>query len=249
MQIALMNYYKRNIRDYSAATRHLSILEHGVYTLLMDRYYESERCLPADLMESARMIGARAKPEIAAVRSVLKDFFVESSDGWHQDRCEQEISTYQGKAIINREHGKLGGRPKKQKPKNNPNGLNTETQEKPKRLANGNPDVTQGISETKPRDNPEITQLQKERARQTPDSDSEDQGSSAAEPLAVDPRKAIWDLGVSLLGADARSVIGAAIKRVGESKVGEILGQMAVRAPAEPKTWFIKATQERGVVC
>jgi hypothetical protein len=85
-------------------------------------------------------------------------------------------------------------------------------------------------------------------------SDSEDLRSSAARPLnghspSDDPRKSLWDLGVNLLGTDARSVIGQAIKRVGESKVGEILGQMSVRPPAEPKSWFIKATQERGVVC
>lgn len=83
-------------------------------------------------------------------------------------------------------------------------------------------------------------------------SDSEDQRSSAARPLngnsTKDPRKSLWDLGVNLLGTEARSVIGQAIKRVGEPKVGEILGQMAARPPAEPKSWFIKATQERGVV-
>lgn len=83
-------------------------------------------------------------------------------------------------------------------------------------------------------------------------SDSEDQRSSADRPLNghsnPDPRKSLWDLGVNLLGTDARSVIGQAIKRVGEPKVGEILGKMAAKPPAEPKSWFIRATQERGVV-
>jgi hypothetical protein len=63
-----------------------------------------------------------------------------------------------------------------------------------------------------------------------------------------DPRKTLWDLAVCLLGNDSRSVVGAAIKRVGESKVGEVLGSMAIKPPADPKPYFIKATQERGVV-
>ena len=33
-----MNYYKRHIGDYAAKAGHLSPLEHGVYTLLIDAY-------------------------------------------------------------------------------------------------------------------------------------------------------------------------------------------------------------------
>ena len=40
--VANMNYYKFNVGDYSAATRHLSMLEHGAYRLLLDVYYTTE---------------------------------------------------------------------------------------------------------------------------------------------------------------------------------------------------------------
>ncbi len=79
-----------------------------------------------------------------------------------------------------------------------------------------------------------------------------DQGSksrsSASRLNGDDPRQALWDLGKRILGTDAGSIIGLAIKRVGQEKVGEILGSMATKPPAEPKTYFLKATQERGVV-
>ena len=58
-----MNYYKRHIGDYAAATRHLSLLEHGVYCMLLDVYYTSERALPAELKAVQRLVGAKSKDE------------------------------------------------------------------------------------------------------------------------------------------------------------------------------------------
>ncbi len=60
-----------------------------------------------------------------------------------------------------------------------------------------------------------------------------------------DPRKQLWDLGVSLLGESARSLIGKGIARVGESKVGSVLGDMAARPTADPKAYFVAATTPR----
>jgi uncharacterized protein YdaU (DUF1376 family) len=107
-----MNYYKRHIGDYAAATRHLSLLEHGVYCLLMDVYYSSECALPVDLKRVQRLIAARSRPERAAVEMVLNEFFEEHGDGWHQSRCDEEIHYKQAKAETNQALGKLGGRPK-----------------------------------------------------------------------------------------------------------------------------------------
>ena len=67
-----------------------------------------------------------------------------------------------------------------------------------------------------------------------------------------DPRKALWDLGVSVLGNQARSLIGAAIKRTSETKVAEVLGYMAAKPMADPRAYFSAATREsekRGFVC
>ena len=58
-----MIFYKRHIGDYAAATRHLSLLEHGVYCMLLDIYYTSERALPVDTRAVQRLVGARSKDE------------------------------------------------------------------------------------------------------------------------------------------------------------------------------------------
>jgi len=125
-----MNYYKRHIGDYSAATRHLSILEHGVYMLLLDLYYTSEAPLNRDTKEVCRKVGARAKDECAAVVVVLNDFFTLTDDGWHQSRCEAEIDIFRVKLETNRVTGRRGGRP------------NKETQT----VNSENPEITQSVS-------------------------------------------------------------------------------------------------------
>ena len=121
-----MNYYKRHIGDYAAATRHLSMLEHGAYTMLLDTYYTTEQALPADAKAAARKAGARSKEEVAAVELVLAEFFTLQADGWHSARCDAEIGAYQTKAESNRVVGTRGGRPKKPA-KNNHDGYVLET--------------------------------------------------------------------------------------------------------------------------
>jgi uncharacterized protein YdaU (DUF1376 family) len=107
-----VNYYKRHIGDYAAATRHLSLLEHGVYAMLLDVYYASEKPLPADLSSAQRLVGAKNKVERDAVTTVLKEFFRLGDDGWHQIRCDEEIVKKQEKGQANQALGQLGGRPK-----------------------------------------------------------------------------------------------------------------------------------------
>lgn len=106
-----MNYYKRHIGDYAAATRHLSLLEHGVYTVLLDVYYTTEKPLPADERAVFRLIGARSDDEREAAKSMLTEFFSLGEDGWHQGRCDEEIAHKNEKSAKNQETGKLGGRP------------------------------------------------------------------------------------------------------------------------------------------
>ena len=43
-----MNYYERHLGDYSKDTAHLTMIEHGAYGLLLDRYYGTEAGIPAD---------------------------------------------------------------------------------------------------------------------------------------------------------------------------------------------------------
>ena len=90
-----MNYYERHIGDYLKDTAHLSLLEHGVYTRLMDVYYTREGAIP--VADVARLVGARSKDERAALAVVLDEFF-EAVDGMlKQGRCEAEIARFQDK--------------------------------------------------------------------------------------------------------------------------------------------------------
>ena len=43
-----MNYYERHLGDYAKDTAHLTMIEHGAYSLLLDRYYGTEQGIPAD---------------------------------------------------------------------------------------------------------------------------------------------------------------------------------------------------------
>ena len=87
-----MNYYERHIGDYLKDTAHLSLLEHGVYTRLMDVYYTRESAIPAN--EAARLIGARSKDEREALQAVLTEFFVLIDGAWNQKRCDEELMVY-----------------------------------------------------------------------------------------------------------------------------------------------------------
>lgn len=87
-----MNYYERHIGDYLKDTAHLSLLEHGIYTRLLDVYYTRESAIPDD--QVARLIGARTKDEKDALQAVLVEFFTKTDAGWAQDRCDREIERY-----------------------------------------------------------------------------------------------------------------------------------------------------------
>lgn len=102
-----MHYYKRHLGDYARDTGHLTALEHGVYTLLLDWYYANERPIPLD--KPTRI--ARGNPE--ETQMVLDEFFHKTPEGWIHGYADRQIAEYQAKAERNREVGKLGGRPPK----------------------------------------------------------------------------------------------------------------------------------------
>lgn len=119
-----MNYYERHLGDYAKDTAHLTMIEHGAYSLLLDRYYGTEQGIPAD--QAHRVARARTREEKQAVDAVLGEFFTLVDGIWINQRAEEEIVKAQGKIKAAQENGKRGGRPKK-----NPIGSETETQEKP----------------------------------------------------------------------------------------------------------------------
>lgn len=119
-----MHFYKFHINDYAVQTRHLSNDEDLCFRRLLDLYYTEEEGIPLETEWVARRI--QIAPEV--VKVVLKDFFVETADGWINNRADVEISEYHEICKRNAENGKRGGRPSggKRKPKRNPVGTETE---------------------------------------------------------------------------------------------------------------------------
>jgi uncharacterized protein YdaU (DUF1376 family) len=84
-----MNFYPRHLGDYARDAGHLSLAEHGAYTLLLDRYYASER--PIGREEAFRICHANSKTDRAAVTRVLQEFFQWTEEGYRNKRADEEI--------------------------------------------------------------------------------------------------------------------------------------------------------------
>lgn len=217
---APLNYYKHHIGDYAKKTVHLSPLEHGVYLLMLHAYYGTEKPLPAG--ESLyRIAHAHSRVERAAVDSVAAQFWTKTDTGLVNGRAFEEIETATQLVNVARQNGNRGGRPKRTQrvTENNPVGSESETQ-----------------------------RVLKKKAIQTPDSipDSEDQGSSAKGAHPPDPRKQLFELGKTILGANAGGLISKAISASDEATVGAILGEMAIKPTADPRAYFTAAARRKG---
>lgn len=110
-------------------------MEHGAYTLLLDRYYSTEAGIPET--QAFRLARARTQEEREAVEVVLAEFF-ELIDGvWINRRAEEEIQKAKARIEAAKENGRKGGRPKKnqaetqQKPSGFSLGSDLETQTEP----------------------------------------------------------------------------------------------------------------------
>lgn len=87
-----MHYYEHHLGDYAAATTHLSWDEDMAYQRLIRAYYHTEKPIPLDVKDACRLVRASTSPQKKAVETVLREFFCEEQDGWHQKRCDAEIA-------------------------------------------------------------------------------------------------------------------------------------------------------------
>lgn len=85
------HWYPRYVGDYMKKTQHLSMLEHGAYTLLMDYYYSQNQPLAANASVLQRVCRAFASAEQDAVQSVLTQFFTLRDGFYHNERADEEI--------------------------------------------------------------------------------------------------------------------------------------------------------------
>ena len=113
-----MHYYERNIGDYYRKAGRLNILQHGVYTLLIDACYDREQFPTLD--EAIDWVWAETDEEVAAVKFVLRKFFKLNESGVYlQNHIEEDLIAYKNFLTKQSENGKKGGRPPKNNPKDN----------------------------------------------------------------------------------------------------------------------------------
>ena len=113
--VSLMRQYPFSPEDYALATAHLTPEEDLAYRRLLDLYYTSEKPIPPDI----GWIGRRLRLPENAVSAVLGEFFRLDEGGWHNARCDMELSRYHAARERNRANGRLGGRPGIKKLKEN----------------------------------------------------------------------------------------------------------------------------------
>jgi len=96
-------WYARNPSKFRRKTSHLSLMEKGAYSDLLDWYYENRKPLPHDWVQMHRICGAVAPDEQQAVQTVVKQFFTKQDDGWHNRTADEEIEKAQGLSQKRRE--------------------------------------------------------------------------------------------------------------------------------------------------
>ena len=135
-----MHYYKFNIGDFDKSTRHLSIIERGLFRDILDLYIKDEKPVTDNLKKLERLLCVKSKAEKEALQNVLDDFFVLTDDGYYSDYCQSILNDTTDRVEASRENGKKGGRPSKQ----------TQSESKA--------DVKQSESQSKPNENLDETQ-------------------------------------------------------------------------------------------
>jgi len=139
-----MNFVRLYIGDYLRDTGTLTVAEHGAYMLMLMHYYATEQPLPAG-RELHRLLRAETKAERDAIDSIARKFWHQTECGLVNTRADREIERAERQRDVNREVGKLGGRPKR-----------TETES-----------VSESVSESEPNGNRPIT-LPPDTRHQTP---------------------------------------------------------------------------------
>lgn len=91
-----MHYYTFNPKDYISKTSFLEPMEDIAYRRMLDHYYLTEQPLPSEIGEIAMLIRMRTHCECIA--TVLRKFFILTSDGYVNDRANREIEAYHAKS-------------------------------------------------------------------------------------------------------------------------------------------------------
>ncbi len=264
-----MNYYEHHIRDYDAATAHLSWDEDLAYTRLIRWYYRKEQPIPADIKEACRQVRATSKTQRDAVEAVLREFFELRDDGWHQNTCDEVIAAFQA------------GEPEREvKKANEENRLKKHRLERAtlfKRLTDAGQHATWNIRidelrelvaklpatapETQSPPLPATAPATPATATQTPDTRHQTPKVKTSgtdvpggNPPAMKPDEIIFGYGVPLLTnagtaeKQARSFLGGLRKAHGDAAVIDKLRECMRAKPLQPLEWLAKALPPDGVM-
>ncbi len=220
-----MNYYERHLGDYARDAGHLSMLEHGAYTLLLDRYYTTERGIPAD--QAHRVCRARTREEREAVDTVLAEFFSLEDGCWVNGRATREVTKMQAKVKAAQENGKRGGRPKQTKPE-----------------PTGNPPGSDSVTQPKAHQSPDTSDSEANASGGKPPA------GEGKDEAPTDPRRELYLAGKSLLHEQGmpKSQTGSFITKLAQD-YGQDVALEAVRSavsnrPIEAAA-YLKATCQR----
>ena len=91
-----MHYYTFNPKDYISKTSFLEPMEDIAYRRMLDHYYLTEQPLPSEIDEIAMLI--RMRTHCDCIATVLRKFFILTSDGYVNDRANREIEAYHAKS-------------------------------------------------------------------------------------------------------------------------------------------------------
>jgi uncharacterized protein YdaU (DUF1376 family) len=113
-----VNYFELHIGDYQRKTAHLSLAEHGAYSLMLQAFYATEKPLPENRQILYRILRVNRAAERKAVDSVCDQFWQRTEGGITNRRAEEVLAAYHNWLAKQKLNGGQGGRPPK--PKQNP---------------------------------------------------------------------------------------------------------------------------------
>ena len=85
-----MHYYQHHIGDFIKATARLTDSQAMAYLRLLWMYYDTERPLKPDL----KLLAFQAGTTVEEIELILNSFFWLADNGWHNNRCDNEIAEY-----------------------------------------------------------------------------------------------------------------------------------------------------------
>ena len=103
-----MDWYKFNLRDYLAVTKHLPDAEDLAFRRLIDLYYFEEKPLTLDHEELIKRIGL----DWECIEPILRDFFHPTPEGYVNYALEEDLQQRLARRVKNQASGAKGGRPR-----------------------------------------------------------------------------------------------------------------------------------------